>query len=535
MKTPARLVALEIERFKSYEASTRLPLAPLTILLGRNNSGKSTLIQALLLLKQTLASPRSDLPLHFEGPVDALGLSELTWGWPRAASFDGPRLSVRWRGEVDVQQALNLAKSPNLDELRQRAGLDWLTEAHTQRPLELEVELTLDTIEHEGSVSFRRIDLSAHVGSPDGAVNLHRASIRPTAGSDKWRFWWEDDEANKLGVELDHFIPYLTIERRHLGPRHRQRSHYNGYLLLFAQPLEQLRALLDDFQYLGANRPLPSSLYRPASAPPRELGVSGEYAAQLIHARRHDIVHYLRPLSVEGDHLRVDDTLQRASFSEAINDILAALDVRARLRIEDIESVGFRLLFGDAPLTQVGRGLAFLLPMIELGLFADPLRFQASPEFASLQGYLDQCARQVPLALEEPEAHLHPKIQTRLAHWFVMLARSGRQVFVETHSDHLVRRLRGLVARAEPNSSMERWLLENVVILEVEQDDQGRSHITESKLTREGGLAEHWPADFMDEASQEESDIYYAGLDKQEHEAPSTPVIHHDEGEEPQI
>jgi predicted ATPase len=43
----------------------------------------------------------------------------------------------------------------------------------------------------------------------------------------------------------------------------------------------------------------------------------------------------------------------------------------------------------------------------------------------------------------------HPKVQTRLAHWFVALAMARRQFLVETHSDHLVRRLRGLAARAK--------------------------------------------------------------------------------------
>jgi hypothetical protein len=37
----ARQLAVEMERFKSYEAATRILLAPLTVILGRNNSGKS--------------------------------------------------------------------------------------------------------------------------------------------------------------------------------------------------------------------------------------------------------------------------------------------------------------------------------------------------------------------------------------------------------------------------------------------------------------------------------------------------------------
>jgi predicted ATPase len=46
----ARLLSLTIERFKSYKEATTIELSPLTVILGRNNSGKSSIIQALLLL-----------------------------------------------------------------------------------------------------------------------------------------------------------------------------------------------------------------------------------------------------------------------------------------------------------------------------------------------------------------------------------------------------------------------------------------------------------------------------------------------------
>src|SRR5690606_4559885 len=149
------------------------------------------------------------------------------------------------------------------------------------------------------------------------------------------------------------------------------------------------------------------------------------------------------------------------------------LGVDTKLRVEDIQNIGFRLLFGDASLTHVGRGLTYLLPIIELGLFADPQRFEGEVGEQSLQAYRDACPGYAHLALEEPESHLHPKVQTRLAHWMVALAMVDRRIIVETHSDHFVRRLRGLMARAAAGSELEQWLRENVSIIEVEQDQEG--------------------------------------------------------------
>jgi predicted ATPase len=137
----------------------------------------------------------------------------------------------------------------------------------------------------------------------------------------------------------------------------------------------------------------------------------------------------------------------------------------------------------------------------------------------TLSDYLERCAYSPILALEELESHLHPKAQTRLAHVLVALARSGRQLIVETHSDHLVRRLRGLVARAEPGSETEKWLLENINIVEVEQTPEGVTYIHQAQLTREGSI-EQWPADFMDESSDEERAIYFAAMQKTPPKAP---------------
>jgi predicted ATPase len=157
-----------------------------------------------------------------------------------------------------------------------------------------------------------------------------------------------------------------------------------------------------------------------------------------------------------------------------------------------------------------------------LGVLSDPLRWDDPfPGRANLplSDYLAACLHVPHLLLEEPESHTHPKLQTQLAHLFVTLARAGRQLIVETHSDHLVRRLRGMVARAGRGSEAEQWLLDNVAIVEVEQTPDGVTRLVQSALTPEGGIAERWPADFIEEASREEQAISFAGLDKTAPEA----------------
>ncbi|MFZ2727801.1 MAG: AAA family ATPase [Methylococcaceae bacterium] len=57
------------------------------------------------------------------------------------------------------------------------------------------------------------------------------------------------------------------------------------------------------------------------------------------------------------------------------------------------------------------------------------------------------CNKDDILLIENPEIHLHPKAQSRLGEFFAWLAQNGIQLIVETHSEHLINKLRHQVYR----------------------------------------------------------------------------------------
>ena len=59
---------IRIKGYKSLADETNLEIRPLTIIAGANSSGKSSVMQPLLLLKQTLASPSDSESLQIAGP-----------------------------------------------------------------------------------------------------------------------------------------------------------------------------------------------------------------------------------------------------------------------------------------------------------------------------------------------------------------------------------------------------------------------------------------------------------------------------------
>src|SRR3954466_13563189 len=65
---PAAITEIQVAGFKSISEEQRIEIRPLTILAGANSSGKSSALQPLLLLKQTLEAPYDPGPLLLDGP-----------------------------------------------------------------------------------------------------------------------------------------------------------------------------------------------------------------------------------------------------------------------------------------------------------------------------------------------------------------------------------------------------------------------------------------------------------------------------------
>jgi hypothetical protein len=530
------LLAIEVERFKSYQQRRRLDLAPITVLIGRNNSGKSALIQPLLLLKQALAIARPELALNLAGEfISARSIRDLTHGWPGQAPLVlGPAFAIEWETVVDIPASQERWVNSQLSTVAERAGLPWLHKGGKQT---LRVRMDMTFQELEGTTTIKDLNFTLLKPESDaftfdkpkpGAIaNFRRSSSGGFAMS-----WNDAPVAEDADIKLDHFLPYIDINHIQLARNDSRRAYLNGWLTCFASAIEDLRILLGDMQYLSSAREAPKERNEPVSAPPNDVGANGALAADLFKSRGGDLVHYLPPLVLGEGSITASDVVRERPLRSAVNDVLTELGVDGGFSVEDADVLGYRLLFGRASLPHVGRGLTYLLPIVEVGLLGDPCRFTAIGDNLPIDQYAARAGRSSLIALEEPESHLHPKVQSRLAQWFVALARCQRQFIIESHSDHLVRRLRGLVARAGAGTPLETWLLESVRIYAVTQSN-GVSELTPMKLTPAGGL-EDWPEDFMDEASQEDSAIYYSGLSKEDRTEGVHKFVHDEGGSEPE-
>jgi predicted ATPase len=91
--------------------------------------------------------------------------------------------------------------------------------------------------------------------------------------------------------------------------------------------------------------------------------------------------------------------------------------------------------------------------------------------------------------LEQPEIHLHPAAQSALGDAFLAAVNdNGVQLLVETHSEHLLRRLQRRIA--------EQQITNNNVALYFIETHGGRSEINELKIDSYGNIT-NWPHDFF--------------------------------------
>ena len=169
--------------------------------------------------------------------------------------------------------------------------------------------------------------------------------------------------------------------------------------------------------------------------------------------------------------------------SREIEEIAAALAARQPQREVDLVTTRNRL---PVRVPDVGVGISQILPVVVAAL--DPGR----PEIT---------------AIEQPELHLHPRIQVELGDLFASQAAKGGTFLIETHSEHLLlrfmRRMRqtydGTLSNGHP-----RMRSEDIAVYFVEIDPDGtETLIREMPLNERGDLVEAWPGGFFEEDLRE--------------------------------
>jgi hypothetical protein len=238
-----------------------------------------------------------------------------------------------------------------------------------------------------------------------------------------------------------------------------------------------LTSTLNQVRHLGPLRDAPRPFHSiSTSGDPYSVGRSGEFTAAVLHRfGKRSVAHHL-------DGHDYDEPL-----GTAVNRWLTSLGVHSGARTVEYGKIGHLLTVDDEAvpyymdLTQVGVGVSQLLPVLVQVLVAPP-------------GSV--------LVVEQPELHLHPRVQSRLADLFVSAAMNDRQIICETHSEYMVTRLRLLVAA-------ERIAYGAVLRVHFVERREGASTVREVRFGRRGEVPE-WPEGFFDQSAIDAADLVRA-------------------------
>ena len=445
---------LELNNFKIWE-KLKIDFGQVTGIFGANSTGKSSLLQWLLLLKQTKAATDRGLVLDFGGPDQHVNLgtfrdvvhnhddtmsvySLLKWQLPKTLRIpnpEGKRTEVLFSGEnMEIESIIS------------------------ESDLQLRTELTYRFSDQSFSLKPKGQSRTSYQLKPDRRSEGNFHFVR-TQG----RVW------DLPGPVKNYQFPDQA------------KTYYKNADFLSAFEFEY-ESLLDRLFYLGPLREYPKREYRWAGAKPQGVGLRGERTIDaILAATARDekrnlgyrtrlrpfqgiIAHWLRELGL--------------IYSFSIKEIAEGSNLYQAWVRQDSASP-------EALLTDVGFGVSQVLPALVLLYYV--------PEGSTIM-------------MEQPEIHLHPAVQSGLADVMLAAAKSRNlQVIVESHSEHLLRRFQRRVAEQDYNDGFVRLYFCR---------SRGSVASIENLELNMFGEIQNWPDRFFGDELGEIAAIQKAGLMK---------------------
>ncbi len=378
------LTHLKLENFKIWRSTGPIRLAPITLLLGTNSSGKSSLIQSLLLIRQTVKGEDPNLDLNLGNPDadDSVTLGQFKdllcrhGASNESTSANQVGIEFRWSEQGDAMTSTLFSARYN----KGSAG---------------SAELAFLRLGKDGqgfSVQRRKVGIYRLSLATQTKSLGQSADFRPQRS-----FAFSAATFNKLGARAESI--------KSIGP-----------------------ALLDELSriiYLGPLRRLAQRDYVWAGRMPAHIGDDGAKAVDALIAS--GVARQLalkRKKELPADAQLFDQTihwLKEMNLADGLS--IRALGGSARYALM-IENDG-----QASNLKDVGVGVSQVIPVIVAALFAQP-------------GHI--------VIVEEPESHLHPLAQRKLAELLAQVSKERNvQFIVETHSEHLFRRMQTLIAKQQ--------------------------------------------------------------------------------------
>lgn len=435
------LTNLNFTNFKSW-ANAKLACGQITGIFGTNSSGKTSLLQFLLLMKQTKEATDRAISLELNGEYVELG----TIKDAIHQHDEGRSIEIGLTFDLGAELSLSDPSGKKTATVAKGQALTFRSSVGVRKKAPIARRLAY----HLGDSTFELTPRS----SDESQFEL---KFKADQGSD-----------NRFAFVRTQGRPWqLPGPIKSYGFPDQARTYYQnaGFLADLESAYE---GQLNKIFYLGPLREFPKRDYLWARSKPTDVGQRGEKAIDAILAATE---------SGEKRNLKYKSRLM--PFQEMIAHWLRDMGLIESFVVEEIKEgsnrwqarVRTRKGASEVLLTDVGFGVSQVLPVVTLLHYV--------PEGATV-------------ILEQPEIHLHPLAQASLADVIVHAATHRKvQVLVESHSEHLLLRLQRRVA--------EEALSAGDVKLYFCDAPKGISKLTPLELDIFGNIL-NWPEKFMGDA-----------------------------------
>jgi predicted ATPase len=390
------ITEVSIDNFKCFNNNETFLLSKLNLLTGINGRGKSSLLQSLLLLSQTLRQMNTPQRLLINGE------------WIELGTFD------------DIKSS--------------SSGKD--------------------------SIIF-------HFKTDDTEQNNLRLEYSEVANNARI--------ANLTGLIIDGEDKFIEMSKETKEPIEEHTSDETKKTLI---PLGSLNtsSIFHKFHFVAADRLGPVEYVKKKDIPESlQLGIKGENLINILDFYGNDPIKSTGIILGHGSNTLLNQTVEWLAYIlDGANINIGGKQKASSILMMMINSQSNDFFYKPA---NVGFGYSYILPLIVTGLLAKP-------------GDV--------VIVENPEAHLHPRAQSRIAEFFSKVASFGVQVFIESHSEHILNGLR--VSALNPEIAIN---YDQIAIHYFNESFQA-----EKLNLNEKGKITNWPDGFFDQQEIDLAEIF---------------------------
>ena len=569
----------QIHNFKAFANQEKIPIRPITLIYGQNSSGKSSVLQSLLLLKQTL-----------QGATDPQTLLLAKGNFVDLGNFS------QYINNHDLDKSFSFKVFFDLDTEQIMGGDSKFLSKYLSANSLLGLEISIKYDKEFSKIKFDHVDLFVgdklrpllsyipSIAEDDNGIILNIDESEINFKHSFWQFWWQEFKLDfskmllseirdilerkeiirlsarvsqkKVGNELQKQkdvlkpkIEQLDYELKEIKSKvedqgigklqidglESELSDLENQYLLF-DTLFQLQVRFQKYSFQQAEEDFVVALkyshyvlcrhfllnevgdWQYDLSEPRSEYLSLVYkktgalkpvldltikASTLLRGYLENLV-YIRPLRSYPERLYIfggnngeqvgqggkniaDVLYTKPDVLNAVNKQFELFDLGYEIKIsnfKDEETSDLSDVFAirlidrytkvNVSLLDVGFGISQILPVI-------------------IQSVL---SRNKTIVIEQPEIHIHPRLQAQLGSLLAESVKSfGNRFIIETHSEHLLLRLQKLIRNGELSH-------EDIAVVYVDRGKNG-SQCLELRIDSEGDFIDEWPNGFFDEGFNE--------------------------------